>query len=252
MKHSNLIRRLGKRVAVLAILGVAGCVAGPDRVMDYLSGIEVASPQPPLSAAVHAGLVLVLPESELAKPTAPPRDVQDKLADRLQRALTTAQQIEITRVLSPVNIPGDGRHALSLDRLREAAKPAHLDTLAVVVLTSQSVQRVQPYPLIETQLFAKMDLALVDLATGRLLLSEHGEEDYILGQRRDVDRTISYPRVYYRDMTTSGPFTIVEGDPYRALGEIAFRAAADQLILRLQERLNLSFNVIRGSVGGLN
>jgi len=109
-----------------------------------------------------------------------------------------------------------------------------------VVFTSQSVQRVQPYPLIETQIFARTDLALVDLATGRLLLSEYGEEDYILGQRRDVDRTISYPRVYFRDMTESGPFTVVEGDPYRALGEIAFKAAADQLALRLHERLALS------------
>ena len=240
MKHDRLIRRFGRGAAALAMLSVAGCMGGPDRAMDYLSGIQEASSQPPPSAAVRAGLVLVLPESESAKPTAPPRAVQDKLADRLQRALTADRWIEIAQVLPPINIPGDGRKALSLDRLREAARPAHLDRLAVVVFTSQSVQRVQPYPLIETQIFARTDLALVDLATGRLLLSEYGEEDYILGQRRDVDRTISYPRVYFRDMTESGPFTVVEGDPYRALGEIAFKAAADQLVLRLHERLALS------------
>lgn len=236
MRQGGLIRRFGKGMAVLAILGVAGCLAGPDRVMDYLSGIQAASPQPSRAAVVHAGLILVLPESESAKPTAPPREVQDKLADRLQRALTADQQIEITQVLPPLHVPGDGRKALSRDRLREAAKPAHLDKLAVVVLTSRTVQRVQPYPLLETQLFARMDFALVDLTTERVLLSEYGEEDYILGQRRDVERTISYPRVYYRDMTTSGPFTVVEGDPYRALGEIAFRAAADQLVLRLHDQ----------------
>lgn len=240
MRHSNLIRRLGKGMAVLAILGAAGCAAGPEGVMDYLSGIQGAAPQPSQSAVVRAGLILVLPESELAKPTAPPSDVQDKLAGRLQRALATTQQIEIIQVLPPLHVPGDGRKALSLDRLREAAKPAHLDKLAVVVLTSRAVQRVQPYPLVETQLFARTDLALIDLATGRLLLSEYGEEDYILGQRRDVERTISYPRVYYRDMTTTGPFTVVEGDPDKALGEIAFRAAADQLVLRLRERLTLA------------
>jgi hypothetical protein len=238
MKHTSLIRHLVNRVTVLAILSVTGCMAGPDRVMDYLSGIQSASPQPPQATAVRAGLVLVLPECESAKPTAPPRDIQDKLADRLQHALTTDQKIEITHILPPIYVPGDGRKALSLDRLREAAKLAHLDKLIAVVLTSHSAQRVQEYPLIETQLFARMDLALIDLATGRLLLSEFGEEDYILGQRRDVERTIGYPRVYYRDMTTSGPFTIVEGDPYRALGEIAFRAAADQLVLRLHERLS--------------
>ncbi len=240
MKHSSLIRHLGKGTAVLAMLGAAGCMAGPDRVMDYLSGIQGVSTQPPQSAAVRAGLVLVLPESESARPTAPPRDVQDRLTDRLQRALPTTRQIEIIQVLPPLNIPGDGQKALSLDRLREAAKPAHLDKLAVVVLTSRAMQRVQPYPLIETQLFARMDLALIDLETGRLLLSEYGEEDYILGQRRDIEHTIGYPRVYYRDITTTGPFTIVEGDPYKALGEIAFRAAADQLVLRLRGRVTLS------------
>lgn len=240
MKHNNLIRRLGRGMAVLALLGVAGCAAGPDRVMDFLSGIQAAEPQPSPPAVVRAGLVLVLPESESAKPTAPPRDVQDKLTARLQRAMATTQQIEIIQVLPALHVPGDGRKALSLDRLREAAKPARLDKLAVVVLTSQDAQRVQPYPLIETQLFARMDLALIDLTTGRVLLSEYGEEDYILGQRRDIERTIGYPRVYYRDITTSGPFTIVEGDPFKALGEIAFRAAADQLVLRLRGRVDLS------------
>ena len=240
MKHDGLIRRLERGAAALAMLSVAGCMGGPDHAMDYLSDVHAVSPQPPPSAAVRAGLVMVLPESESAKPTAPLREAQDKLADRLQRALTADRRIEITQVLPPINIPGDGRKALSLDRLREAARPAHLDKLAVVVFTSQSAQRVQEYPLIETQFFARTDMALIDLATGRLLLSEYGEEDYILGQRRDVERTIGYPRVYYRDITRSGPFTIVEGDPYRALGEIAFKAAADQLALRLHERVALS------------
>jgi hypothetical protein len=61
-----------------------------------------------------------------------------------------------------------------------------------------------------------------------------GQEDYILGQRRDVARTISYPRIYYRTQTTSGPFTVVERDPFAELGKIAFTAATDQLLLALQ------------------
>ena len=236
MTHSSLILSLRNGAAALALLSAASCTAGPDRVMDYLSDIQPASSQLLLSPAVPAGLVLILPESELAKPTALLRDDQSKLAHRLQQALTTGRQVEITHVLSPIIVPGDGRKALSLDRLREAAKPGHPGKLIAVILTSRSAQRVQEYPLIETQLFARMDLALIDLATGRLLLSEFGEEEYILGQRRDVERTISFPRVYYRDMTTSGPFTVVEGDPYRELGEIAFKAAADQVVLRLHER----------------
>jgi hypothetical protein len=93
---------------------------------------------------------------------------------------------------------------------------------------------VQEYPLIETQLFAQIDAAVVDLTTGRILLTGAGQEDYILGQRRDVARTIGYPRIYYRTQTTTGPFTVVEGDPFAELGKIAFTAATDQLLLALQ------------------
>jgi hypothetical protein len=79
-----------------------------------------------------------------------------------------------------------------------------------------------------------MDAALVDLAAGRILLTAAGQEDYILAQRRDVARTIGYPRIYYRTQTTTGPFTVVEGDPFAELGKIAFTSAADQLVLALQ------------------
>ena len=50
--------------------------------------------------------------------------------------------------------------------------------------------------------------------------------------------TFSYPRLYYRTFTFAGPFTVVEGDPYKALGEAAFSGAADQLGMKLRQRLD--------------
>ena len=49
---------------------------------------------------------------------------------------------------------------------------------------------------------------------------------------------ISYPRLYYRNFTFGGPFIIVEGDPYQALAWEAFKGAADQLGMKLRQRLN--------------
>ena len=225
-------------VAAIVLLSLNSCAAS--RITDYLSGFPESSAQvPPASVPIRAGLVLAIPETESGKPTAPNPAARDKLTERIQKGLQNLPRVQITRVMPAIILPGDGLKALSLERLREAAKDAQMDKLFVVVATSRSAQRVQPYPIIETEVFARLDLALVDLAAGRVLLSEAGEEDYILGQRRDVERTISYPRIYYRTQTTTGPFLVVEGDrdPFAALGEVAFAATADQLLMRLREKL---------------
>ena len=119
-------------------------------------------------------------------------------------------------------------------RLRQIGKDTGMQHLLVLILSSKSVQRVQEYPIIETELFARMDAAVVDLTASRILLTAAGEEDYILAQRRDVVKTIGYPRIYYRTQTTTGPFTVVERDPFAELGKIAFTAATDQVLLALQ------------------
>ena len=49
---------------------------------------------------------------------------------------------------------------------------------------------------------------------------------------------ISYPRLYYRNFTFGGPFIIVEGDPYQALAWETFKGTADQLGMKLRQRLN--------------
>jgi len=218
---------------VIAVVGLTGCSAPGSRASDYLAGFSTVpaglSPKAPIPAAV----VLAIPETEAAKPTALTPVMQKELLNRVQTNLRDTK-FAISSIASPIVLPGDGKGALTPERLRQIGKETGMQHLLVLIPSSHSVQRVQEYPIIETQLFARMDAAVVEVPAGRTLLIATGQEDYILGQRRDVARTIGYPRIYYRTQTTTGPFTVVEGDPFAELGKIAFTAAADQLLLALQ------------------
>jgi hypothetical protein len=84
-----------------------------------------------------------------------------------------------------------------------------------------------------------MDAALVDVPAGRVLLTEFGQQDYVMADNLDYVDRISFPRLYYRHFTIGGPFTIVKKeDPYQALGWEAFKGAADQLGMKLRQRLS--------------
>ena len=217
---------------LIAVVGLIGCSVTRSRTSDYLAGFSTAPAGPPRKAPIPAAVVLAIPETEAAKPTALTPVMQKELVERVRTNLRDTQ-LAISSIASPIVLPGDGKGALTPERLRQVGKETGMQHLLVLILSSQSVQRVQEYPIIETELFARMDAALVDLSTGRILLTAAGEEDYILAQRRDVPRTIGYPRIYYRTQTTTGPFTVVEGDPFAELGKIAFTAATDQLLLAL-------------------
>lgn len=230
------------RLMTLATIFVAvpGCL-GSSRTHEYFTGLtpgQLQLTKRPLDVA----LMLAVPETEMKNPTALNPANQTKLIEHLAKQLREATAIEVKTVLPPITLPGDGTRTLSLDRLRDLTKQAHVPYLFVVVPSSRSAQRVQPYPLIETELFARLDAAVIDVTAGRVLLTETGEEDYILGERRDVARTIGYPRIYYRTQTTTGPFTVVDGDrdPFAELGKTSFTAAADQLVLRFLNRLKPS------------
>ena len=218
---------------VIAVVGLTGCSVTRLRASDYFAGFSTASAGLPGKAPISAALLLAIPETEAAKPTALTPVMQKDLVERVRTNLRDTRLV-IGSIASPIVLPGDGKGALTPERLREIGKETGLQHLLVLIPSSQSAQRVQEYPIIETELFARMDAALVDLTAGRILLTAAGQEDYILAQRRDVARTIGYPRIYYRTQTTTGPFTVVEGDPFAELGKIAFTAAADQLLLALQ------------------
>jgi hypothetical protein len=224
---------------LVGLLSLSGCTASSSRITDYLSGV-----QPPagelrtVPLPLIAGLVVVLPENEAGKRTTPSNDVIEKLAQRVRKELQISPAIVVERVFPPVIIAGSGLAGMGLDRLRQLTQGTNLTRVIVVVPTSMSASKIRFTNLVETQLFARMDAALVDLSNGRVLATESGEDDYVLGETLYYSDGVFYPRLYYRTFSFSGPFTVVQGDPYKALGEAAFGAAADQLGMKLRVRLN--------------
>ncbi len=225
--------------ALLVLFSLTGCAASSSRITEYLSGFQPAPAESQqVTLPLVAGLVVALPEDELGKPTTPSNDMLEKVAQRVQKELQASPRITVQRIFPSVTIPAGGLHGLALERIQGIAKEANLTTMLVVVATSQSAQKLRFWPVLENQLYVRMDAALVDVPTGRVLLTEVGQDDYVMAETLDYVERISYPRLYYRNFTFGGPFTIVEGDPYKALGEQTFRGAADQLGMKLRHCLD--------------
>jgi hypothetical protein len=233
------VRTLGIIAALGATLLLNACAEPSSRITEYLSGFPLQPGKPPQAALpLVAGLVLALPEDELSKPTTPSRDTLERVAQRIQTELQASSQITIQRMLPALTIPAGGLHGLALERVQALAKEGNLTKMIVVVATSRSASKLRFWPIQENQLYVRMDSALVDVPTGLVLLTESGQDDYVMAEALDYVDRISYPRIYYRNFTFGGPFTIVEGDPYKALGEQAFSGAADQLGMQLRQRLS--------------
>lgn len=227
------------RLVLVGLLSLSGCAAPSSRITDYLSGV-----QPPAGEGgrvplpLHAGLIVVLPENEAGKVTTPSKDDMEKLAQRVKQELQISPAILIERIFPTVIVAGDGFAKVGLDRLRELTQGTNLTKVIVVVPTSKTAGKIRFTNLQETQLFTRMDAALVDLSNGRVLATEWGEDDYVLGETLYSSDGVFYPRLYYRTFTFAGPFTVVQGNPYKALGEAAFAAAADQLGMKFRGRLS--------------
>jgi hypothetical protein len=225
--------------AIGVLISLCACAAPSSRITEYLAGIQPPPAETqPLASPLVAGLLVALPEAELAKPTAPSKEALERFAQRVQKELQASPKVQIQRIFPSVIIPGDGSGGLSMDGLREMGKDGAVTKMIVVVASSQTASKLRFFPVLETQLFARMDAALVDLSTGRVVLAEVGQEDYTLAETLYYSGSISYPRLYYRTWTVAGPFTVVDGDPHKALGEEAFKGAADQLGMRLRVRLS--------------
>ncbi len=221
--------------SLTVLLSLWACATSSNRITEYLSGIQPPSDgAQPVALPLSAGLVVVLPEDELGKPTTPSREGLQAVAERLQKEIQTSQNIVIQRIFPSIIIPANGLHGLSLERLQSLAREGNLTKMLVVVATSRSASKLRFWPIMENQLYVRMDAALVEVPAGRVLTTEVGEDDYVMAEALDYVERISYPRLYYRNFTFGGPFTIVTGDPYKALGEQTFRGAAAQLGMKLR------------------
>jgi hypothetical protein len=214
----------------------AGCASSSSRIEEYLTGFQSDQSQSSkVGLPLIADLVVALPENELGKPTTPSKERLAKISERVKKELEESPSIRIRTILPPVIIPASGVAGLSRQRLIELTRDAGADRVIVAVASSQ-LARKNRFWMVEDQLFARMDAALVELPAGRIIVEEVGQEDYVLAQSYYYNG-FSYPRLYYRTFTFAGPFTVVDGDPYKALGEESFRGAADQLGMKLRQRL---------------
>ena len=213
-----------------------GCAGPSSRMSDYLIGFQPVSGHPQISLPLVIGLLIALPEEELARPTTPSKEALEKIAERIEKELQESPKIIVRRIFPTIIIPAGGFGALSVQRVRESVKDPDLPKIIVAVATSQSARRAY-FSRVEDQLFARMDAALVDLTTSQVLTSGSGQDDYVLAQSYFYNG-FSYPRLYYRTFTFAGPFTVVEGNPYKALGEMAFSGAADQLGMKFRRLMD--------------
>jgi hypothetical protein len=221
-----------------ALLSLSACATSSTRIGEYLSGFQLPSDgAQPVALPLNAGLVVVLPEDELGKPTTPSREMLQAVAERLQKEIQRSPSLVIQRIFPSITIPASGLQGLGLDRLQRLAREGSLTRMLVVVATSRSASKLRFWPIRENQLYVRMDAALVEVPTGRVLTTDSGEDDYVMAEALDHVKRISYPRLYYRNFTFGGPFIIVNGDPYKALGEQTFRGAADQVGMKLRLRL---------------
>jgi hypothetical protein len=219
-------------MAALWLSCITACAGPSNRIADYLVGFVPPAGKPSIVLPLVVGLVIALPEAELGHLTTPSVAEFDAFAQRIQKELQLSPNIRVGRIFPTFVIPGGGLGAVSLERLRRTASDPSLPQIIVVVPTSQGARKVR-FGGVEDQLFARMDAALVDLATGQVLTGDSGQDDYVLAQT--YYNSFSYPRLYYRTFTFAGPFTVVSGDPFKALGAAAFSGAADQIGMKLRQ-----------------
>src|SRR5207247_6941315 len=134
-----------------------------------------------------AGLVVVLPEDELGKPTTPSREMLQAVAERLQKEIQTSPNLVIQRVFPSITIPASGLHGLDLERLQSLAREGSLTRMLVVVATSRSASMLRFWPIIENQFFVRMYAAFVVGPTVPVHNTDYGGCVYGLLSTRDID-----------------------------------------------------------------
>src|SRR5713226_1045950 len=169
--------------SIAVLLSLWACATSSNRITEYLSGFQPPSDgAQPVALPLNAGLVVVLPEDELGKPTTPSRDTLQAVAERLQKDIQASPNLVIQQVFPSITIPANGLHGLSLERLQGLAREGNLTEMLVMVATSQTASKIRFSRIQETQLYVRMDAALVDLQTGRVLVTEAGQDDYVLAE----------------------------------------------------------------------
>src|SRR5207247_9159976 len=159
-------------VSLAVLLSLWACATSSNRITEYLSGFQLPSDgTQSVALPLTAGLVVVLPEDELGKPTTPSRDMLQAVAERLQKDIQASPNLMIQKVFPSITIPANGLHGLSLERLQGLARAGNLTQMLVVVAVSRSASKLRFWPIMEHQLYVRMDAALVEVPPGRRLMT---------------------------------------------------------------------------------
>src|SRR5438128_10650642 len=143
--------------SIVILLSLWACATSSNRITEYLSGFQPPSDgAQPVALPLNAGLVVVLPEDELGKPTTPSRDTLQAVAERLQKDIQASPNLVIQRAFPSITIPAHGLHGLSLDWLRGPARERNLPPILPAVSASRSARKPRIWPTMRNQVYVRM------------------------------------------------------------------------------------------------
>src|SRR2546426_6176388 len=147
--------------SIAALLSLWACATSSNRIAEYLSGFQPTSDgAQPVALPLNAGLVVVLPEDELGKPTTPSRDTLQAVAERLQKEIQASPNLIIQQVFPSITIPANGLHGLSLERLQGLARKGNLTHMLGAAAVSRSASNLPVSAIMEHQLYFRTGVAL--------------------------------------------------------------------------------------------
>src|SRR2546428_7026061 len=136
--------------SIAALLSLWACATSSNGIAEYLSGFQPPSDgAQPVALPLNAGLVVVLPEDELGKPTTPSRDTLQAVAERLQKEIQASPNLIIQQVFPSITIPANGLHGLSLERLKGLARKGNIKQMLVEVGVSSDASKIWLWPIME-------------------------------------------------------------------------------------------------------
>src|SRR5512132_1815311 len=99
-----LVKTFSVVTLVTAVMGLTGCSVPGSRASDYLAGFSTAPAGPPRKAPIPAAVLLAIPETEAAKPTALTPVMQKELLERVRTNLRDTK-LAISKIASPIVLP---------------------------------------------------------------------------------------------------------------------------------------------------
>jgi hypothetical protein len=239
--------RLFNSIACLALVvgAVSACASAvpPNRLLDYVGREAMSGPSVadlPAQRPVRTGLVLISDTSAPDAAPALPDEAVNRVAETLRDEINRITPFAIQQILPNDGIKPGGDQAQIVD----FGKKQGVDYLAVVVLSSTEIEYPQTIflgwtahsqPGFRRDNWSLMEVALVDVKTGRTLIHAEGRGWATLDRPAAPGINQWYPVVWLRPSEPNWRWwpPTYEGAP-NTLRVIAMNQAAKRLVLNLQ------------------